>query len=132
MKFLTLGDHGEHIYMFYFENQKGLAIFTYENKPLTFSKPTPEALPVVLNPKLSKGQVRTMLHPVWPHLAPFGPIWSCLLPLGPILPNLSQFVPICPAWLRLATFLYQFQGTLRYQFAKVHEVILPSPAPSPA
>ena len=45
--------------MFYFENQKGLAILTYENKALTFSKPAPEASPVLTLGQLSKGQVRT-------------------------------------------------------------------------
>ena len=40
-------DHVGHIFMSYFENQKGLTISTNENKSLTFSIPTPEASPVL-------------------------------------------------------------------------------------
>ena len=40
-------------------------------------------------------------------LAPFGPAWPCLAPLG-------------PAWPCMATLQFKFQGTLRYQFAKVN------------
>ena len=42
-----------------FQNQLVLAISADENNPITFSKPAPEASPVLTLGKYSKGQVQT-------------------------------------------------------------------------
>ena len=44
-----------------FQNQLVLAISADENNPITFSKPAPEASPVLTLGKHSKGQVRTII-----------------------------------------------------------------------
>ena len=46
-----------------FQNQLVLAISADENNPITFSKPAPEASPVLTLGKYSKGQVRTTTAP---------------------------------------------------------------------
>ena len=45
-----------------FLNQKVLAISKVKNSPFTFSKPAPEASPVLTLGISSKGQVRTSVH----------------------------------------------------------------------
>ena len=60
MEFLTLGEQKGCIQMPNFQNQLVLAISIGENNPITFSKPAPEASPVLTLGKYSKGQVRTI------------------------------------------------------------------------
>ena len=52
-----------------FFNQKGLAILKVKNRQFTFSKPAPEASPVLTLGITSKGQVRTKLNPPKTRLA---------------------------------------------------------------
>ena len=52
--------------MLNFHKQVILAISTDENNPIHFSKPAPEASPVLTLGKDSKGQVQTTLHPTPP------------------------------------------------------------------
>ena len=48
-----------------FFNQKVLAILKVKNRQFTFSKPAPEASPVLTLGITCKGQVRTTVDPVW-------------------------------------------------------------------
>ena len=59
VKFLTLGEQKGCIQMPNFQNQLVLAISADENNLINFSKPAPEASPVLTLGKYSKGQVRT-------------------------------------------------------------------------
>ena len=61
-----------------------------------------------------------LFGPFWPRLTQCGPVWPCLAQFGIIWHHLAPFGPVRPC---LATLQFWFQGTLRYQFAKVATVV---------
>ena len=65
----------------------------------------------LLAPFCSVGHFLASFCPVWLFLESFGTIWARLAPIGPTLPCLD-------------TLQFWFQGTLRYQFAKVRDRII--------